>query len=230
MKSKSSKYLTFFVLAIAFVLSVVIRFHFTNYAKVIAVYPDELRYLGIARNIARGNGLMLHHIASDFQKILYSLMIAPVFLVPTTVHRQIQLIGLLNCIYMSLSMIPVYLLTEEIFEKNRYKKAFLVFMPVFILLMPDFAYTMTFMSEVIFMPLSLLFIYLIYKIFSTDRSDIRIGLNVAAGVLLYILYMNKEISLYFLIAYSSKKINGNLSGYRFSYVRECSYYFLCCSS
>ncbi|NCC01958.1 MAG: hypothetical protein EOM34_15025 [Clostridia bacterium] len=201
MKSKLSNKKILIILSLAFILSILVRFYFANFAKVIAAYPDELRYLAIARNIANGHGIMLHHVASDFQKILYSLLIVPAFWIPTTIHRQIQIIALLNCIYMSLSVFPAYFLAKNIFKDSRYSRLFILLLPLFVLFMPDFIYTITFMSEVIFLPLMLLFVYLMYKIFAEKDFKRKNSLSGVAGILLYILYMNKEISLYFIIAY-----------------------------
>ena len=57
------------------------------------------------------------------------------------------------------------------------------------------------MSEVIYLPLSLWVIYIVWCIFCTENFRVRLALNLLLGVMCYLTYLNKEIALYFVIAY-----------------------------
>ena len=66
---------------------------------------------------------------------------------------------------------------------------------------PAFVYTTYFMSEVIYLLLSLWVIYIVWCIFCTENFRVRLALNLLLGVMCYLTYLNKEIALYFVIAY-----------------------------
>lgn len=64
---------------VLFVGSVMLRSVLGDYPKALRIYPDELRYVSIARSLLQGQGLQIHHLDTDFQKILYSICIMPAF-------------------------------------------------------------------------------------------------------------------------------------------------------
>ena len=68
----------FYVLLI-FLLGVSVRFCLANFYKIITVYSDELRYYSIVRSIFEGNAITLRDGFTDYQKITYSLILAPFF-------------------------------------------------------------------------------------------------------------------------------------------------------
>ncbi len=187
------------IIIIFFLVSILIRFCLADFPKIISTYPDELRYFQIARSLANGYGLAFHNISSDFQKILYSVIIAPAFMFNVSVEAQIKIINLINCIVMSSSIFPVYFLAQRLLKG---KKIFILLASAIVLLMPDMIYSMSFMSEVIFFPLSLWIIYVFYRSFLTGSYKKRFLYNIILGILIYLVYLCKEIGLYFILAYT----------------------------
>lgn len=186
----------FYIIVAVFLISTVIRAVVSDFPKVISGYPDELRYVGIARSLAKGQGLRLHGMDSDFQKILYSICIVPAFWFQSTA-QQIHVVAYINSLIMSSSIFPIYGLCRKFLKEDKEINRVLVFGLTF----PTFVYTMYFMSEVVFLPLSLWVVYLVWCIFCAERVGVKFGLNVLLGVLCYLTYLNKEIALYFVLAY-----------------------------
>lgn len=184
------------IIVVLFLISAVLYGVISDFPKVISGYPDELRYVGIGRSLVKGQGLRLHGLDSDFQKILYSICIMPALRLQSTA-QQIRAVGYINSLLMASSVFPVYGLCRKILKAD--KRVYYVL--VFWLTFPAFVYTEYFMSEVIFLPLSLWVIYCVWCIFSAERTAVRLGLNVVLGFLCYLTYLNKEIALYYVIAY-----------------------------
>lgn len=191
---QNRKYL--FVSLLLFLISAVFYGVISDFPKVISGYPDELRYVGIGRSLAAGEGLKLHGAESDFQKILYSICIMPAFFLKSTAH-QIRMVGYLNSLLMASSVVPIYALCRSILREDKQIAQVLALWFTF----PAFVYTIYFMSEVIYLPLSLWVVFLVWRIFCTENFRERLCLNVLLGVLCYLTYLNKEIALYFVIAY-----------------------------
>lgn len=183
-------------LFIIFIVSVCVRIILSDFPKIIQVYPDELRYLGIARSLSQGQGIKLHNYPDDFQKILYSFIILPAFFVKSTLS-QIRIVGWINCIVMSSAVYPSFCLAYKVLGDEKWAK----FIAIFTITIPTMVSTLFFMSEVVFLPLSLWSIYIVYCIF--DEKDIRqrLKLNVLGGILFYLTYLNKEMALYLLLSY-----------------------------
>lgn len=186
----------FYIIVALFFISTVIRVVVSDFPKVISGYPDELRYVGIARSFVKGQGLRLHGMDSDFQKILYSICIVPAFWFPSSA-QQIRAVAYINSLIMSSSIFPIYGLCRKLLKGEKEINHVLVFGLTF----PAFVYTTFFMSEVVFLPLSLWVVYLVWCIFGEERVGVKLGLNVLLGMLCYLTYLNKEIALYFVLAY-----------------------------
>lgn len=186
----------FYIIVALFFISTVIRVVVSDFPKVISGYPDELRYVGIARSFVKGQGLRLHGMDSDFQKILYSICIVPAFWFPSSA-QQIRAVAYINSLIMSSSIFPIYGLCRKLLKGEKEINHVLVFGLTF----PAFVYTTFFMSEVVFLPLSLWVVYLVWCIFGEERVGVKFGLNVLLGMLCYLTYLNKEIALYFVLAY-----------------------------
>ena len=66
--------------------------------------------------------------------------------------------------------------------------------------LPTMSAASTFMSETVFLPLSLWQVYFFLRaMLAAPRA--RIGWCAAAGAFCYLLYLNKEVALYYLIAW-----------------------------
>lgn len=110
---------------------------------------------------------------------------------------QLNIVTLLNCIYMSSSVVPMLLVSKKFFNKNWQ----IIISLITLVLMPAFSMTMTFMSENIYLPLCLWNFYLCIVIMEEKRVKYKIAGSIGVGFLNYLLYLNKEIGLSFLIAY-----------------------------
>lgn len=179
-----------------FIISIIFRFTISNFPKIISIYPDELRYTGIAKNLIHGNGLKIGLLETDYQKILYSLFIAPAYLFKGATTQNV-IITLLNSIYMSAAVFPIYFLCKEV----KLTKTSIWGVELLFLVFSDMIYTMTYMSEVIYMPLLMLAIYMTYKIINIPYSKKRVYMSIMTGVVYYFLYLCKEIALGLLIAF-----------------------------
>ncbi len=196
MNKKIKAITPFQITVILFIISVIIRYELSDFLKKIYVYADELRYFSIAENLFKGNGVMIYNQPWDFQKILYSMVIMPAFAFASRV-TQIKAICFINAFIMSSGIFPVYLMAKNILENRRD----IVLMSLLYITLSDLAYTMTFMSEVVFMPLALWGLYCFYRLFISREKREMYRLSVIIGGLVFLLYLNKEIALSFLMAY-----------------------------
>ena len=167
----------------------------SSYPRELAVYSDELRYLDVARSLLQGRGLRVRNMPSDYQKILYPLCILPALLLKTTA-AQITAIGWLNAAYMASAVFPAYALAKAM-GMNRRRTTFLVGVTA---VLPTMSAASTFMSETVFLPLSLWQVYFFLRaMLAAPRA--RVGWCAAAGAFCYLLYLNKEVALHYLIAW-----------------------------
>ena len=178
-----------------FVVCAVVYGVLSSYPRELAVYSDELRYLDVARSLWQGCGLRVRNMPSDYQKILYPLFILPALALKTTA-AQITAIGWLNALYASSAVFPAYALCRAT-GQNRRRTVFLVGV---VALLPTMSAASTFMSETVFLPLSLWQIYFLLRAMQAAPKA-RVGWCAAAGVWCYLLYLNKEVALYYLIAW-----------------------------
>ena len=195
---KKNNFLFIFT-CILFILNTFIHFYLSDFPKVFHVFQDELRYLSIAETLANGRGIMIYNQNTDFQKILYSVILIPAFFFSEKV-LQIKAICFINSLVMSSGIFPVYLLSKRLLSDW---KSILLVLFMFVV-SSEFCYTLVFMSEVLYMPLGLWGIYLFFKIISlSDKPNPKFWgfYGITAGFVIYLLYLNKEIALSFLIAH-----------------------------
>ena len=96
-----------------FLIEILIRFYFADFSKSVHTYRDELRYLQIAKNIFANGSLSIYGAKNDYQKILYSIFLAPTFFIKNSIIR-IKVISLINSILVSSSVFPGYLIIKKI--------------------------------------------------------------------------------------------------------------------
>ena len=181
-----------------FILSVAVRFccGALNGPMVLTVYPDERRYFQIAKSIADGGPFMVLGDPTDFQKILYPLIISPAFLFSSDPLIQIRIIGIINCLIMSSVVFPVTLLTRKLTSKA----AVLALVLTATVTLPDLVNTAMFMSEVLYLPLSIWLLYFFSRAMSEEKRFKRQILFALFGFVSYLLYLTKEIGAACLIA------------------------------
>lgn len=184
------------IVSLLFIGSTIMRSIWSDFPKALRIYPDELRYVSIANSLIHGRGLQIHNMDSDFQKILYSLCIIPAFWAKSSA-MQIRIIGYINSIIVSSSVFPVYMFCQKIKLKDKEIGMILAFWITF----PTLLVSMYFMSEVIYLPLSLWVVYFVWSALDADRLKEKICVNFILGILCYLAYLCKEIALYFILAY-----------------------------
>ena len=166
-----------------------------TFPKSIDVMPDEMRYLDTARSLFAGDGLIMRGDASTFQKILYPIAIMPALLFHDGVE-QIQAINILNSIYACSTVFPAFVLARRMFRSP----APIVGSMVAALLLPDLMYSMTFMTESLFIPLTLWLIALCWRCFRESGTKELVA-AAGSGLLCYLVYLCKEVAWMFLIAF-----------------------------
>ena len=189
---KKSRISTFGWVIIAFLAAVCIRFLLADFPKVMHIYPDEYRYLNIARSLWIGNGISIRNAPSDYQKLAYSVLLVPFWGIKDYVFR-VRCITLFNCLLMSSAVFPLYLILKEL----KVKKEYAIVAVIMMLFYPDFNYTITFMAELLYWPIYFWYIYAWLKLTSKEKTLGGIWL----GILSYIGYLCKEIFLASILAF-----------------------------
>lgn len=159
-----------------------------NFSKAIYIYMDEVFYYDMARGIFRGNGFAINNFMPNFEKIAYPLVLAPLFAIKDGVLR-VAVMTLLNSALILSSVFPAWLISREL-GVSRKGRLIVLAITVFY---PDMMYSVTFMSENMYLPVCLWTVYIWLRSFKTPR----IGYSVAFAVLAYIAYLCKEIALAF---------------------------------
>ena len=184
--------------AVFFALAVAVRLLCSSLLGpiVITARPDEYRYLHLARSIAEGGPLIVRGEPTDFQKILYPLLISPAFLLARDPVAQIKIVGVINVLLMSSVVFPVALLVRRLTSK-----ASVFFLTLaFAVALPDFMYTLTFMCEPLYWPLCIWVFYFFHRAMAEKRPHKRLLLFALFGFFTYLAYLTKEIAAAYLIA------------------------------
>lgn len=181
---------------IGFAVSVVCRFALANfYPKTINCYPDELLYLSVGDSFWNNHSIEVFNVPSSFRRVGYPLLLAPAFAFSSMQIRGMY-IALVNAILVSLGIFPVYRLAKRILKENRH-----IYGAVFLyLISPTLTYSMTYMSENLYLPITMYFVYISYLFFETKEKRKKIGLGVCLLFLSVIAYMIKSIALAFPVA------------------------------
>jgi len=181
-----------------FLLSFIIRLYYSFWTgpMVQAAYPDETRFFDIARSLAGEGQIFVRGIPADFQKILYSIIIAPSFILTGDQLTQMNIIRVINCLTISSVVFPVTLLAKKLSSS---KTVILIVLLVTITL-PDMAYSASFLSEVLYMPLVIWLFYFVYIALAEQTKPKRMFYFGILGFLTYLVYLTKEIGAAFIIA------------------------------
>lgn len=182
----------YFPIVFLFLISVVIRFLLADYPKHIFA-PDESLYYQFAESLAQGRGLKLYGLESNFQKVLYSFILIPAFLFESRDIQQ-HIITFINSFVISSAIFPAYCLAR-LFLKEKRHILIILFLS---LLYPELAYSASFMSENLFLPLSLWLFYF-YALF-IQKDDFQPPFALFLGAFSFLVYLCKEIALFFPLA------------------------------
>lgn len=189
------------LLLLLFAASTFIRFALSGPPAVLGIYPDEPRYAMIAESLALGRGATIQYLPTTFQKLLYSFLLAPAYLLPDRVLTM-QAVILINSAVLSLGVFPVYWLGRQITGR---RKTALLFAALYLLL-PDMFYNLLVMSEVLYIPLCLALLCLFWRLFELpQQADVSARRLFLAGAELgfgcWVAYFCKEVALAFVVAY-----------------------------
>ena len=173
-RSKIAEYVdrigAFRCLLILYALFVVIQTLLNGYCKHIETYDDEWVYYGIAESLVKGMGFpaIYGEKYTLFNRYIYPLLIAPGMMAANRL-LQFRLITMLNAIMIGNGIFPVYLLAKRVLGKSRYA----LLAATIYLLQPDMEFTATFMTENIWLPVSLWTIFLFYQFISEAHASLK---------------------------------------------------------
>lgn len=181
-----------------FLVSCVVRIILTCYPKSIWCYPDELRYLSIARSIMNDGSILIHNLPVKFDYIFYPFILAPFTLITDTI-TQINVISAFNAVLFSSIVFPVYFLSGKII-KNRVTVLMLL---ITVQLLPDLTMSMTFMSENLYYPLSLWLFLFIYNFWDCRIKQKKMFYIVIAGLFCFMTYITKIVAVGFIFGFAA---------------------------
>ena len=161
-------------------------------------FPDEIRFLHIARSLAENGQILVRGIQSTYQKILYPLIISPAFLLSDNQLTQVNIIRVINCLLISSTVFPVHLLANKL-TKN---KIIVLIVLIITITLPDFKYSAGIFSEVLFLPLVIWIFYIAYCAIAEQRRHKKMMIYGLFGFVTYMAYLTKEIAAAFLIVMS----------------------------
>ena len=181
-----------------FVVSFVIRLLlcFWTGPMLLNTYPDEIRFFDIARSLAEQGKILVRDLPVTFQKILYPLFIAPAFMFTNNQIAQMDIIRVINCLLVSSTVFPAMLLAKKLTSNNI---AALISL-LLIVTLPDMAYSASFLSEALYMPLVIWLFYFAYCAIAEQKQSKRLAYFSILGLAAYLVYLTKEIGAAFVIA------------------------------
>jgi len=184
--------------AVCFVLVFATRLLFSRLAGplVLCFSPDEWRYLHLAKSIAEGGPLRILGLPTDYQKILYPLLISPAFVLTRNPVAQVKLIEVINCLTMASMAFPAALLVKKLSPRP----AVLLLTLAFAATLPDLMYIGSFMSEALYLPLCLWLFYFFLAAMEEQGQRRRLLFFALFGLFTCMAYLAKEIAAAFLIA------------------------------
>ena len=184
--------LLFFALSIAARMAVNYRLGITT----LNWHPDEFRFLHLAKSIAQRGELLIMGEPTNYQKLLYPLLISPAFALVKDPLWQMRLVGIINVVTMSSAVFPAALLVKRLSGKGEV----LLITLAALVVMPEFLYTATIMSEALYLPLCLWAFY-IFMLAMDENGRVKRPLWFALfGFVLYLTFFTKEVALVFFIA------------------------------
>lgn len=152
---------TYIYIVIAlFILAVLFWTIYGGYPKKITTYKDELIYYSIAQNFAKGRGLTTIYGSKEYSinRFLYSIVISPAFLADNRIV-QFRILAFISSLVICSGIIPTALLAKKLLSDLKYQ----VLACLLYIFSVDLAYSIVFMSDVVFYPICLWFFYFIYS-------------------------------------------------------------------
>lgn len=172
---------------IFYAAAVAVHYFIGSFSKIINVVNDEVLYYTMAQSIFKGNGIMCLNAHAAFDKFLYPLVLSPFFGISDPVLR-VNMINLFNSALIMSSLVIVYFIGKEI---NLSRRGMLLSL-IITFVWPEFLLSISFMSENLNWPLTLLFIYLWLR---SRKSEHKVIYAAVLGVLGYLGYLCKNVFL-----------------------------------
>lgn len=188
---KTGKYDIIWVLLL-YIAGVAVHYFIGSFPKRITAYNDELLYYTIAQSIHDGKGILCLNAHTSFNKVVYSFVLSPFFGIDDSVLR-VNMITLFNSALIMTSLFFVYLIGKEL-ELNR---GSMLLTLAIVLVWPDLLYSVTFMSENLNWPLTMLAVFLWLK---SKKGNCAMAYSIALGAACYIGYLCKDIFLALLLS------------------------------
>ena len=174
-------------------------FHFVcgNFIKKLTTYSDEIKYYDIAYCIWHGLPFSVNNVPTNYQKIGYSILLAPFFAISDGLLR-VKCITLFNSLLISLSLIPTFLICKHFKINKPYLYLPLLFLSIF----PETMISGTFMSESLYWPLFLFTFYIWIK----NEEKLDVFHPILLAILCYATYLCKEIFISFPVCFCIYKM------------------------
>ena len=185
------------IVFLVFVLSFILLGVLFSFPKQLKIYLDELYYYDIAKNLYNGTGLKVRMADYSFQKILYSIVIMPTFSISFATDR-LKAIGWINALLISLGTFPAYGIAKRFFSDNKHIWCSMLLWFV----LPVKIYGIGFMSEILAIPLSLIFVYLFISFLAARQNRSIYLYAIILSLVQFLLFFNKEITLYVFLAFA----------------------------
>lgn len=178
MKTRS---LRFYFLLLLFI-SAAVHLIFSVYQKTALVYDDELYTLELAQNIWLRGSYSVYSSPAPFVGILYPLLLSPFYAISSGTLRTL-FISAFNALLISSSLIPGYLLARQILRKPWQIMVALIALA----LSPNLLFSLTFMSENLWLPLLLWTFWALHRLLSEKANRPRNTLLLSLFVILLLL-------------------------------------------
>lgn len=179
------------ILGIMIALSVIIRYLICGYTKTVTVYPDEMRYLSVARSLAKYGKRLYMNLPYNYENLLYQICLIPAALISDKV-LQLKMMALTNCILLSFGVIPVYFLAKQCVRK----RSSVWLACIIYLVSSDFAYSCTYLRENLYLPLSLWVLNILFRelqVLDSVKLDKKtIGFSLLSGGMIWLLFFCKR--------------------------------------
>lgn len=190
-----------FIIIVAYIVAAAVYYYFASKIRKIVIFPDEQLYYSIAKSILTKHSIVVMNLPCDFHNVLYSICLIPAFLMQTKA-AQYTIIGLINSFLITSGIFPVYLIGRKFTDKSGAVLCALLY-----LINPNMAWSATLMSENLYVPLALWGLYLMTDLIelslkNDDRSLKKyLKLSFITGLIIFILFTCKEITLFFIATY-----------------------------
>ncbi len=179
-----------FVLAV-YIASTVFRFIIGNYFRNIHIYTDDQLYYQLAESFAQGRGFKVCNADRPY-RILYPILISPAFLFKDR-HVQMSVIQFINSAVISSAIFPFAIMVRKVLENKRMR----LMAYIFFFLSADLCYSMTFLSENLFLPMGMWVICITMLYVWNPKHDLA-GDHIRAavtGLLVYLTHMVKNAAI-----------------------------------